>query len=85
MCLQEALQTLQGKLKTNNQIIHSELRALWTSAEFWIRLERGGGKGIYGKKQTFLKGQEVELNLYSEAGRGEEGGSLKQELGICIC
>lgn len=40
-----ALQTLQGKLKSNNQIIHSELCAPWTSAEFWISLEREGGKG----------------------------------------
>ena len=32
-----ALQTFHGKLKTHSQIIHSELCAPWTSAEFWIR------------------------------------------------
>lgn len=65
-----ALQTSQRKLKTNNQIIHSELCALWTSAEFWIRLEREGRKGNQRKKQTFHKGQRWSVNLSPNRLRG---------------
>lgn len=51
----EALQTFQGKLKTNNQIIHSELCALWTSAEF-LDTVRERGKNDLREKPASHKG-----------------------------
>lgn len=71
------LQTFQGKLKTNNQIIHSELCALWTSAEFWMR--KRGKDGWLGRERNLSQRPQVDIHPLLTGARG-----LKKSLEFCV-